>query len=144
MRLLLALAVSAALVTPFAASAASDPTPGTPRVPSAPAGAVPARRPPSPLAARVAAAMDHQRTALAELELRLRAATDDAAARAIVRQIEVVKRDAEVEVLRAQAEHARQAGRPDVARRLELAIAARLAPPDAGEPTPRPTAARTR
>jgi hypothetical protein len=66
--------------------------------------------------------LDRQRETLAELQTRFREAKDDRAALAVQREIDRVKRDAEVSLLRTQADWARRAGRIEAASRIEAAI----------------------
>jgi len=105
-------------------------------------GAAP--RPVTPLTAAIEAALAAEQTRVVELEARLAQAPDEAAAAAIVREIELAKQAGELEVMRIQADFARRAGREEQAREIEAAIAAILAPPPPAEPQERPAPATDR
>jgi hypothetical protein len=117
---------------------------------AAPAGAAPVGVTPAPvpqpavsrssaLMTEIRAALDAERDRVAALDARVRACTDRRQALALQREIESVKRDTEVTLLRIQATHARRAGRTALAERLEAAVAEMLAPPPpAATPVVRP------
>ncbi len=88
----------------------------------------------SPLMAELRAALDAERVRHDELEARFHAATDERAALEIQREIETLARDTELQILRIQIDHARRAGREEVAQAAEAAIAEMTAP----RPTPQP------
>jgi hypothetical protein len=91
---------------------------------SAPGPDVPpmVRRKLHPMAADMRAAVEHERTSLAELSRRFRAASSPEAALAVQREIERVKHETELTLLRIQADYARRAGLAGVAARIEAAI----------------------
>ena len=107
----------------------------------APAPAVPAAsRSQSPLAADMARLLDAERASLTALKARFDAAANEASALEVEREIERVKADTEISLLRVQAEYARREGQEQAAREIESTIEAALhertksAP--AGNPTP--------
>jgi hypothetical protein len=106
----------------------------------APAPAVPsASRSQNPLAADMARLLDAEKTSLAALKTRFDAAPDEASALEVEREIETVKADGEISLLRLQAEYARRDGKPQAAREIEAAIEAalqlRTKPASAANPT---------
>jgi len=124
----LALAPTAALTTPSVAGAPADPMKFTPESSAAsseetspPARVVP-RRPRTPMDIELRGVLDRQREALAALHARFRGAKDDVAALAIQREIDRVKRDTEISLLRVQADWARRSGRSEAASQIEAAI----------------------
>jgi len=80
---------------------------------------------------------------LAELQSRLDAAPDAAAALAIQREIERVKQQTEVELLAAQAGFAREAGQEEKAAAIEAAIDELTSPRPRGVPQDRPAPVET-
>ncbi len=108
---------------------------------SGPAAAPPAvsapirRRTPSPLMAELFAALDAERLAVAALRERLAATRDAQTALALQREIETVKHEAEIGLLRIQSRHARANGRVALADELDRAIVEMTAPPLRGAPT---------
>jgi hypothetical protein len=118
-----------------AAAPASAATVGVTPAPATP----PAAGRPSALMTEIRAALDAERDRVVALDARVRACTDRRQALALQREIESVKRDTEVTLLRIQATHARRAGRTALADRLEAAVAEMLAPPPpAATPVVRP------
>ena len=123
----------------LAAVALSEPAPATPVAGPAPAtqagsaegAAAKSATPPTltPEMAAVQAALAAERSRITELEARLAATKDDQAALVVMKEIEQVKRDTELGVLRLQAEFARREGREEQARKIDLAIAEFLTPP---------------
>ena len=111
--------------------------------------AVPSR---NPIMAEVRAAFDREREQIAALRARLQQQPDHQAALALQREIEKVKLDTEVAILRIQAGAAREAGHAALAERLEAAAKDLLDPAGghdpghaSGAPRHRPlTGARTR
>jgi hypothetical protein len=92
--------------------------------------------------AEMQAVLAAERERVAELRLRGdKAATPDEAV-AIQREIERVKFDTEISLLRVQAKHARAAGRTQVAARIEAAINELLSPPKPAAPADRPVPTR--
>ena len=125
---------AAALVTPAAlpvsslAGASPAPMKSTPSTleagsdeAGAPARIVP-KRPRTPMDVELFRVLDQQRETLAALRTRFRDAKDDRAALAIQREIDRVKRDTEISLLRIQADWAKRAGRTEAASQLEAAI----------------------
>ncbi|MBU0742662.1 hypothetical protein KKA85_14760 [bacterium] len=102
------------------------------------AQAAAAARPVSPLMSEINAALDAERTRHTELEARFRAAPDERAALGIQREIEALARDTELLILQIQIDHARLAGREDVAQRIETAVAEMTAPRPPRQPQDRP------
>lgn len=78
---------------------------------------------PSPMMALVQAAIADQRVRLSELCARLANTSDQAAALAIQKQVEALKRGTELRILQIQLDFARQAGHDAAAARLADAIA---------------------
>lgn len=103
-----------------------------------PADTVPPARPVSPVMLRVRTALDREREQIDALRLRLRQKVGHQEAAALQREIERVKLDTEVAILRIQADVARKAGQVTLAERLEVAAAELLAPPAATTPAVRP------
>jgi len=92
----------------------------------------------NPLMTEVRAALGREHEQLAALRARLAHTTDHRAALALQREIERVKLQTEVAILRIQASAARQAGHAALAARLDAAIENLLAPPAPAEPVKRP------
>lgn len=88
----------------------------------APAAETAAARPLSPEMVEINAAMAAERAQVDDLAARLQAATDDAMALALEREIETAKRSTELAILGIQARHARAAGREAQAQEIEAAI----------------------
>ena len=114
----------------------AQPLAGAAGVVSASPGAV-VKRPPSPLMAELMAVLESETQQIEALEVKVAAAPDAMAALAIQRQIEKVKFDTEVSLLRVQATHARRAGRTALADRLDAAVEEMLRPVARGVPIPR-------
>jgi len=93
-----------------------------PVVEQVPEGAVPdkgaAPRPVTPLTAAIEAALAAEQARVVELEARLAQAPDEAAAAAIVREIELAKQAGEIEVMRIQVDFARRAGHEEQAQEI--------------------------
>lgn len=83
----------------------------------------------NPMMTEIRAVLDGERTTLARLNQRFRAAADGADAEAIQKEIAQVKLDSEIAVLRVQVKYARAGGRDAVAAFLEGAIRAMQSPP---------------
>ena len=92
----------------------------------------------TPLMAEIQAVLADEQTRVAELEARLSSSLDEGAALALRRQIEQIKVETELNILRLQAEHARRAGQDEQAAAIEAAIAEMLSPRPAGVPSERP------
>jgi hypothetical protein len=89
--------------------------------------------------------LEQRDRALAEVQARLELASGERAALALQREAERIKSDAEVSLLRVQADHARRAGRLKTADELDAAIEIMLHPPLAKVTTQRTSRpARTR
>ena len=95
-------------------------------------------RPPSPMMLEIRAALDREREQIEGLRLRLRGASNAREALALERQVERVKLDTEIAILRIQADAARRAGRTALAARIDAAIGGLLAPPAPATPVARP------
>ena len=107
----------------------------------APAPAAPVRAAsPMRLEMQALLAAEHEQV----LALRERAAKAPSAdeALALQREIEKLKFDTEVSLLRVQAKHARAAGRTEVATRIEAAVTELLSPPKVMAPAARPVPSR--
>lgn len=96
----------------------------------------------TPLLSDLYDVLDRQDAAVAVLQSELARTADPMAALAVQRRIEKVKQDAEVELLRVQATHARAAGKAALAAQLDAAIAELTAPRAASEPVERPAPTR--
>ncbi len=107
-----------------------------------PAGVARPRPAATPLLADLFDVLDRQEAAVATLQTELARTADPMAALAVQRRIEKVKQDAEVELLRVQATHARAAGKAALAAQLDAAIAELTAPRAVSEPVERPAPAR--
>ena len=122
--------------------------PSSPSGPAAPesggtAPVVPsATRPVSPMMAELQAVLVLEADKLVELRLRTREALTPDGALAVQREIEQLKFETEIALLRVQAKHARSAGRTEVATRIESAIADLVNPPRPHAPTARPAPSR--
>jgi hypothetical protein len=92
----------------------------------------------SPLMLEIQAALAAEQARVADLEARFAAAADEASALAIQKEIEQIKVETELSILRLQAEHARQEGRVEQAAQIEAAIAEMMNPRPAGIPIERP------
>jgi hypothetical protein len=92
----------------------------------------------SPFAREVARRIESEGRALVELHRRFEAAKDTPTALAIQQEIEALKRETEVFLLRLQAERARREGRPELAARIEQAIETITNPKLETTATPRP------
>ena len=103
-----------------------------------PADTVPATHPVSPIMLKLRAALDREREQIDALRLQLQPRVSHQEALALQRQIERVKLDTEVAILRIQADAAREAGHVTLAERLEVAATDLLTPPAATTPATRP------
>jgi hypothetical protein len=124
-------------VAPVAPASAEAPAP----VEEAAAPAVP-KRPLSPMMTEIRALLDADAEQVAALRQRIAKASSPEEALVLQRQIEQLKLDTEVSLLRVQAKHARAAGRTEVASRLEAAISELLNPPKIQAPAARPVPSR--
>jgi len=158
-RVLLA-AIAAATLLSFTVAIADEPQVTEPKAdvakaaPVAPASALapgaegaapgpaPHARPLSPMLAEMQALLAAEREQLAALHARVAKAGSNDEALALQRAIEKLKFDTEVSLLRVQAKHARQAGRTEVAARIEAAITELLNPPKIVAPSARPVPSR--
>lgn len=134
-----------------APSSAETPSPGkvtpiaaAPAEPAAvPVDTVTPAPPRDPWMREVRVALDREREQIAGLRVRLQQKPDHQAALALQREIEKVKLDTEVAILRIQADAARKAGHAALAERLEVAAKDLLTPPAvttlATRPAPRAT-----
>ena len=117
-----------ALASPSRAQAQAEPMKSAPDSPAVASedGSTPARivpkRPRTPMDVELFAILDRQREALAALRTRFKDAKDDRTALAVQREIDRLKRDTEISLLRVQADWARRAGRVEGARRIEAEI----------------------
>jgi hypothetical protein len=135
---------------PAPAIDAASPAPVAPGSvqPAAPEGAAPAPavqapvRRLSPMMAEMQTVLAAENEKLAELRQRVRSAPTPDEALAIQRDIERLKFETEVSLLRVQAKHARAAGRTEVASRIEMAIAELVHPPKPVAPAARPVPVR--
>jgi len=78
---------------------------------------------PSPEMAAIRGALDEGRARVDALAARLAATTDNDACFALQREIELAKRDTELQILGIQADFARREGRGETAAELEAVIA---------------------
>lgn len=112
----------------------------------APEGETPApavtKRPLSPMMLELQAVMTAEAEQVAALRQRAAKATSPDEALALQREIEKLKFDTEVSLLRVQAKHARAGGRTEVAARIEAAISDLLNPPKIAAPAARPVPSR--
>jgi len=130
---------------PAGVPAASPARPLSAEAPDAPpATEVPAppRRQPSPMMVAIRAVLDAEAATVSGLRERARAATTPDEAIAVQREIERVKFEAEVSILRIQAKFARDGGRTALAEHLDAAIAQMTNPPKPVAPAARPVPAR--
>jgi len=97
-----------------------------------------AEQPVSPMMAEIRASLDIERTQHTELETRFQATTDERAALEIQREIEALARDTELQILQIQIDHARLAGREDIAQTIEAAVTEMTTPRPAPQPQDRP------
>jgi hypothetical protein len=147
---------SAALLTavialaPFGIAQAAEsggtvvPVVSTTEVPAEPAP-LPETRKLSAFVLELRQAVDAERAALVLLQARFDRATNEGDALAIQREIETLKQNGEVQLLRIQAKHARLKGREAAARKIEAAIEAMLHPvPTPASPVVRPAPAEAR
>ncbi len=91
----------------------------------------------TPCQQAIRALLDREAAQLAALEARVPATADGAAFLSLQREIEQVKQDTELQVMRTQAEHARLEGRVEQAERIEAALAEMAAPQPAIVPVER-------
>ena len=77
---------------------------------------------PGPLYERIAAVVEAEQVAAADLQARIDAATDDEELAALQRELEALKKETRVEILRVQADFAREEGRLEQAEAIEAAI----------------------
>ena len=96
---------------------------------------------PATVAASITALIEAEGEQLRVLTRRLDATRDSDAAMGIQREIEQVKVQTELSILRLQSEHARRAGRIAVADRLDAAIREMVEPRPAMTPVSRPAPA---
>ena len=96
----------------------------------------------TPLLADLFDVLDRQDAAVAALQTELARIADPMAALALQRRIEKAKQDAEIDVLRVQARHARAAGKAALAAQLDAAIGELTAPRAVNEPVARPAPTR--
>ncbi len=96
----------------------------------------------SPMGLEMQQVMDKEKEALAGLQARFAAARDAAAALAVQREIERLKVETEVALLRIQAGYARRAGQLEAAQRIEAAIEGILNPVKPQAPAKRQVAPR--
>ncbi len=87
-----------------------------------------ATAPLSPCMQAIQAVLDQEAARLAELEVRVKAAAGNEAQLALEREIERVKEDAELQILRVQADFARREGRVEQAAMIEALLAEMTAP----------------
>jgi hypothetical protein len=145
LRLLVA-GISVGVVLSAAASIADTPSTNAPSPAAvaqeepapAPPDTAPATRAPSPLMLEVRAALEREREQVEALRARLKEKPGDREALALQREIESVKLDTEVTILRIQAGAARRAGHAALAERLEIAARDLLTPPAATTTAARP------
>lgn len=130
-------AVEATKAAPVAPASALVPAPET----AAPAPAVSAR-PLSPMLVEMQTVIAAEQEQLAALRTRVAKASSPEEALALQREIEKLKFDTEVSLLRVQAKHARTAGRTEVATRIEAAISELVNPPKVKAPAARPVPSR--
>lgn len=130
-------AVETLKVSPAAPASVEAPAPEA-ATPAPPEG----KRPLSPMMTEIQAVFVAEAGKLAELRQRAARATTPDEALALQREIERVKFDTEVSLLRVQAKHARQAGRTEVASRIDAAISDLLNPPKVTAPAARPVPSR--
>lgn len=95
-------------------------------------------RPLSPMMTEMQAVLALEAEKLAELRQRGRESATPDGALAVQREIERLKFETEIALLRVQARHARAAGRVEVATRIEVAIADLVNPPRPLAPAARP------
>ena len=94
-----------------------------------PAGAAPRSPVPlSPCMQAIQAVLDHEAARLAELETGQKAAVEESALLELQREIERVKEETELQILRVQADFARREGRLEQAAEIEAALAEMTAP----------------
>ncbi len=122
--------------TPTTAVSAADS--GAAAAPAATPDTITVARERNPIMADVRAALEREREQVEALRVRLRGVTDHRAALAIQREIERVKLETEVSILRIQAGAARKAGRLALAKQIDEAIESLLAPPAPATPVTRP------
>jgi hypothetical protein len=101
------------------------------------------RRPVNPLYAGITALIEAEGEQLRVLARRLDATRDSEAAMAIQREIEQVKVQTELSILRLQSEHARRSGKAALADRLDAAIREMQEPRPAPKPASRPAPGAT-
>ncbi len=124
-------APSAAQVAPLAAD------PNGVETTAAAAAAPRARESLSPCQQAIRALLDREAAQLAELDARLPGAADEGAVLALQREIEQVKQETELQVMRVQADFARREGRTAQADQIEAALAEMAAPRPAVAPVER-------
>lgn len=84
---------------------------------------------PGPLYERIAAVVEAELVAAADLQARIAAATDDEELAALQRELETLKKQTRVTILQLQADHAREQGRLEQAAEIEAAIETLRNPP---------------
>lgn len=144
---LTAVAMATAVIASVYADGRASDAPATPDsivvLPSPAAGAAPAglagppapavgiqRGPRSPLMVEIRAILDTERNLLRRLESEVKLAAGTDAALALQRQIAQVKQNTEIDLLRAQAKHARREGRLELAERIEADVREMLMTPE--------------
>lgn len=98
----------------------------------------------SPVVAEIFAALDEERARIRQFKDELAATNDPARAFELQRAIVAAKQEAELRMLRIQADHARRENRGDVAAELDGAIQALTTPAIGREPAPRAASAAGR
>jgi len=98
----------------------------------------------SPVVAEIFAALDEERARIRQLKDELTATNDPARAFELQRAIVAAKQEAELRMLRIQADHARRENRVDVAAELDGAIQALTTPANGRAPAPRAATAAGR
>ena len=91
-----------------------------------------------PMMVQINALMTEADAELAKLQAQFDQATDDYEALAINRQIDTIKTDLELDILKLQADRARQTGRLDVAEDIDKAILEMTTPRPTKQPIDRP------
>ena len=90
---------------------------------------------PGPLYERIAAVVEAELAAAADLQARIAVATDDEELAALQRELETLKKETQVTILQLQADYAREQGRPEQAVEIEAAIENLRHPPRLPERT---------
>ena len=90
------------------------------------------------MALQIAAVLDNEQTQLKQLKARMAGAKDATTFLSIQREVEKLKVETEIALLRIQSGHARRQGLKAVADRIDAAIEEMLKPVPRGEPIARP------